>query len=171
MSWKGMTISMIAACATNRAIGKDNGLMWHMPNDLKFFKRMTKGHPVIMGRKTFESFDGTLPHRTNIVITRRKDHAIEQDNCVVVHSLEEALERVEGDDEPFIVGGEQIYRIAMEHADRLYITWIHAEFEGDAFFPEIGEEWKESWREEHPADDSHAYPYSFVRYERRTSSL
>jgi dihydrofolate reductase len=84
----------------------------------------------------------------------------------VVHSLEDALDSVEGDDEPFIVGGEQIYRIAMDLADRLYITWIHADFDGDAFFPEIGEEWKETARESHPSDEAHPYPYSFVTYER-----
>ncbi len=166
MSWKGMTISMIAACGENRAIGKNNGLMWHLPKDLKFFKRKTKGHHVIMGRKTFASFDGVLPHRTNIVITRKQELGVEHPNCIVAHSLEEALERVEDDDEPFIVGGEQIYRIAMDLADRLYITWIHASFEGDAFFPPIGDEWKEIEREAHPSDEAHAYPFTFVTYER-----
>lgn len=161
------TISMIAACSENRAIGKDNGLMWHMPNDLKFFKRKTKGHHVIMGRKTFETFEGSLPGRKNIVITHSKEYGLPDDNCRLVHSMEEALQEAEGDPEPFIVGGEQIYRIGMDLADRLYITWIHARFEGDAFFPEIGNNWEEVEREEHPADERHAYPYSFVTYERK----
>ncbi len=162
-----MTISMIAACGENRAIGKDNGLMWHMPKDLKFFKRKTKGHHVIMGRKTFDSFKGTLPHRTNIVITRKEDLGVQEENCKSVHSFEEALDRIVGDDEPFIVGGEQIYRMGMRIADRLYITWIHETFDGDAFFPEIGPEWVEMEREEHPADADHAYPFTFVTYARK----
>ncbi len=166
MTWKGMTVSMIAACSENRAIGKDNGLMWHMPEDLKFFKRKTKGHHVTMGRKTFESFKGSLPDRTNIIITRRESYEVPNEDCLVVHSLEDALTRVQNDTEPFIVGGEQIYRIGMEIADRLYITWIHAEFDGDVFFPEIGPEWKEVEREERSPDKAHPFPYSFVTYER-----
>lgn len=161
-------IAMIAACAENRAIGKDNGLMWHMPKDLKFFKNKTKGHYVIMGRKTFETFDGALPDRTNIIVTRKEDYEAPYSNCLVVHSMDEALSHVDEDPEPFIVGGEQIYRIGMELAHRLYITWIHESFEGDAFFPEIDENtWVEVEREEHPADEKHAYPFSFVTYERR----
>lgn len=164
MSWQGMKLSMIAACSENRAIGKNNGLMWYMPEDLKFFKRMTKGHHVIMGRKTFESFEGTLPNRTNIIITRRKDYPTPHTNCLVVHSLEEALSRVQNDSEPFIVGGEQIYKVGMEIADRLYITWIEAKFHGDVFFPELGPEWKELDREKRSPDEKHPYPYSFVTY-------
>lgn len=168
MKKEGMTVSMIAACGSNRAIGKDNRLLWHMPNDLKFFKRKTKGHHVIMGRKTFESFEGILPKRTNIVITRKQEY--EAPGCVVVHSLEEALKKVKGDDEAFIVGGEQIYRLGMEHADRLYITWIHERFDADAHFPEFDEKvWKEVEREEHAADEENPYPYSFVTYERDPS--
>lgn len=166
MSWNGMTISMIAACAENRAIGKDNGLMWHMPEDLKFFKRKTKGHHVIMGRRTFESFEGTLPKRTNIIITRRKDYSAP--DCLVVHSLEEALNSVKEDEEPFIVGGEQIYRMGMDVADRLYITWIHERFDGDAHFPEIDPEiWEVTEREDRDPDEKHEFPYSFVTYERK----
>jgi len=167
MNRKGMTVSMIAACSENRGIGKNNGLMWHMPEDLKFFKRKTQGHHVIMGRKTFESFKGSLPHRTNIIITRRDSYEVPDENCLVVHSLEDALARVQNDQEPFIVGGEQIYRIGMELADRLYITWIHAEFDGDVFFPEIGSEWKEVEREERSADESHPFPFSFATYEKK----
>jgi dihydrofolate reductase len=161
-------IAMIAACAENRAIGKDNGLMWHMPKDLKFFKEKTKGHHVIMGRKTFETFEGSLPDRTNIIITRRRGYRAPYENCLVVHSMQEAMQHVdEKDSEPFIVGGEQIYRIGMGIAHRLYITWIHESFDGDAYFPEIGQEWEEVSREEHPADERHKYPYSFVTYERK----
>ncbi len=163
-----MPVSMIAACGENHVIGKNNKLIWHLPRDLKFFKEKTLGHHVIMGRKTFESFEGTLPKRVNIVITREKNY--QAPGCLVAHSLDEALEKAGDDDEPFIVGGEQIYRLALEKgmANRVYLTRIHASFEGDAFFPELDPAaWEATDREEHDADEEHAYPFSIITYERK----
>ncbi|MFT6761307.1 MAG: dihydrofolate reductase, partial [Psychroserpens sp.] len=135
-------ISMIVAADENNTIGKDNDLIWHLPDDLKFFKRMTSGHTIIMGRRTFESVGKPLPKRINIIITR--DTSYTQEGCVVVHSLEDALKEASKTDEnPFIVGGEQIYRLGLPIADLVYLTRIHHKFEGDRHFPELGEEWKQ----------------------------
>ena len=158
-------LSMIVAAAENNAIGKDNKLLWHLPDDLKHFKRTTKGHHVIAGRKTFESQGRPLPHRTNIIITRNKNYQAE--GCIVVNSLEEALNRIENDDEPFIIGGENIYRLAMPRADRIYLTRVHTEMEGDTFFPEINKEkWKETSRIYHEKDDRHDFPFSIIIYDK-----
>ncbi len=159
-------LSMIVAAAENNAIGKDNKLLWHLPDDLKHFKQTTKGHHVIAGRKTFESQGRPLPHRTNIIITRNKNYRAQ--GCVIVNSLEEALKQVKNDDEPFIIGGENIYRLAMPKADRIYLTRVHAEFEADTFFPEINpEEWQETERIYHEKDEKHRYPFSIITYDRK----
>ena len=158
-------ITMIAAIGSNNAIGKDNDLLWHLPNDLKRFKKVTAGHHVIMGRKTFESLGRPLPKRTNIIISRNKNYIAE--GCVVVSSLEAALDAAASDPNPFILGGAQIYQQAMAMADVLDITLVKAELEADAYFPEIDPtQWKEVAREEHFADDKHAYDYSFVTYKK-----
>lgn len=131
---------MIAACAENRAIGKNNQLLWHIPEDFKYFKNKTAGHVVIMGKKTFESIGRPLPNRTNIVITRDINYKIE--GCIVCHSLEEALEKakeIEQQGEIFIIGGAQIYTLGMKYTDKLYITLVKGTFEADAFFPEYSE--------------------------------
>ena len=159
-------LSMIVAAAENNAIGKDNKLLWHLPDDLKHFKRTTKGHHVIAGRKTFESQGKPLPSRTNIIITRRKDYQAE--GCIVVHSLEEAMAKVENDNEPFIIGGEHIYRLAMPKTDRIYLTRVHANLEADTFFPEINpEEWEEINRTYHEKDEKHSYSFSIIIYDRK----
>jgi dihydrofolate reductase len=159
-------LSMIVAAAENNAIGKDNKLLWHLPDDLKHFKRTTKGHHVIAGRKTFESQGRPLPHRTNIIVTRKKDYLAE--GCIIVNSLEEALNQVKNDDEPFIIGGENIYRLAMPKADRIYLTRVHAEFEADTFFPEINpDEWQETERTYHEKDEKHQYAFSIITYDRK----
>jgi dihydrofolate reductase len=160
-----MKITIIAAIGKNRELGKDNDLLWHLPNDLKRFKKVTKGHTVIMGRKTFESLGKALPHRTNIIITRNKNYTAE--NCTVVNSLAEALQKVTNDN-PFILGGAEIYAQSMDIADTLDLTLVDATFEADAFFPEIDTTiWKEVYREDHKTDEQHPYNYSFVTYKKR----
>jgi len=162
-----MKISMIAAVAKNNVIGKDNDLIWHLPNDLRFFKEKTKGHTIIMGRRTWESIGSKpLPYRTNIVVTRQQD--LKADGALVVYSLSQAIGLApESDDELFIAGGADVYRQAMAVADTIYLTLVDAEPEGDTFFPQIlSEEFKLISREDHPADDRHAMAYSFLEYER-----
>ena len=160
-------LSLIVAAAENNVIGKDNKLLWHLPDDLKHFKRTTKGHHVIQGRKTFDSQGRPLPKRTNIVITRKKDVHIE--GCLIAHSLEEAIDMAKEDDEPFIIGGEEIYRQAMDKVDRIYLTRVHETFEGDTYFPEIDEEqWKVVSSEYYEVDDRHAFPFTVYVLERKT---
>jgi len=158
-------ITIIAAIANNRALGMNNKLIWHLPEDLKRFKSVTRGHHVIMGRKTFESLGKPLPNRTSIIITRNKNYNAQA--CLVVNSLEEALEKAKEDKNPFILGGSEIYKLAMPIADKLDLTLVHHEFEADAFFPEIDSSiWKESSRQDFKADDKNKYDYSFVTYEK-----
>ena len=160
-------ITLIAAIAKNNALGKDNDLIWHLPADLKRFKKVTTGHPILMGRNTFESIGKPLPNRTSIIITRNNNYFI--DGCLIANSIEQAIELVEGND-AFIIGGAQIYKEALEQnlVDRLDITVLHHEFEADAFFPKIDMNiWKEVAREEFKADEKNKYDYSFVSYERK----
>ncbi|MBS1522628.1 MAG: dihydrofolate reductase [Bacteroidetes bacterium] len=159
-----MTVTIVVAIAENYAIGKNNQLLWHMPADLKHFKQITSGHTVIMGRKTYDSVGKPLPNRRNIIITRQE---ITIPGCEVVKSVEEALELCAGEEEVFIVGGAEIYKLAMNKTDRIYLTIIHHSFDADTFFPEIDYmEWKEASREDHPADEKHKYAYSFIKLER-----
>lgn len=166
-----MIISMIAAMGSNRVIGKDNDIPWHLPDDFKYFKDTTKGHHVIMGRKNWESLPATfqpLPNRTNIVITRQSDYAAKGGQ--VVKSLENALEIARQNDEPeaFIIGGGEIYRMGLEFADKIYLTEIDGEFEGQVTFPEIDQSiWQEISREHHPIDERHKYSFDFVVYSRK----
>ncbi len=158
-------ITIIAAIANNNALGINNKLIWHLPEDLKRFKRVTNGHHVIMGRKTFESLGKPLPNRTTIIITRNKNY--KANNCIVVNSLDEALKNVKQDKNPFILGGAEIYKLAMPIADKLDLTIVHHEFEADAFFPEIDTSiWKEKSREKFKADEMNKFDYSFVTYEK-----
>jgi dihydrofolate reductase len=158
-------ITMIAAVAENGALGKDNQLIWHLPADLKRFKRVTAGHHVIMGRKTYESLGKPLPKRTNIIITSNRNYKAE--GCVVVHSLEAALQVAKTDPNPFILGGANIYNQGLAIAHRLDITEVHHEFDADVFFPAIDPmTWKEVSREFHPSDEENPYAFSFVMYER-----
>ena len=159
---------IMAAKANNNVIGKDNNLIWYLPADLRFFKQTTKGHTLIMGRKTFESLGNPLPHRDSLVITRNKEYA--SDGITVFHTLENALEYSEkkGLETVFILGGGEIYRQSMGIADRLIITEVHEVFEGDTYFPEIDPEiWEETSREEHKADEKNKYDFAFVQYERK----
>ena len=164
-----MITSIMVARSENRVIGKDNDLVWHMPADLKYFKETTTGHFVTMGRKTFEAVNKPLPGRTNIIITRQTDYF--RENCLVVHSVEEALAigKENGQEEMFVLGGSQIYELALEQdlADRIYLTEIKAEFEGDSYFPEIdAAKWREVKREEYEPDEKNPHPYAFVVLER-----
>src|SRR3989338_8105608 len=146
-----MIISLIAAMDKNRVIGKDNSLPWKLPEDMKRFRGITKGKPVIMGRKTFESIGRPLPDRKNIIITRDRNYKAE--GCIVVNSKEEALNAAKGSEEVMIIGGEQIFEEFLPIANKMYLTFIDKEFEGDAYFPEYDNaEWKEISREEHSSN-------------------
>ena len=166
-----MKVSLIVAVSENGVIGKDKNLIWHLPKDMRFFKETTMGHHVIMGRKNFESIPHKfrpLPHRTNIVITRQSDYKAE--GSIIVNSVEASLEiaRENGDTEPFIIGGGQIYKLAIEAnlVDKIYLTKIHHTFEGDTFFPELQTDWKEMERIDHKTDEKHAHDYSFLTFEK-----
>jgi len=160
-------ISIIAAIAENNAIGKDNKLLWHLPDDLKRFKKLTVGHTVVMGRNTFLSLPaGALPGRTNIVIS---DIPNEQfPGCIMAGSVEDALSKCKDSDECFIIGGGMIYRQFLPYASRLYITRVHARPEADTFFPGINyNEWKEISREEYKASGSDEFDYTYEIYRRK----
>ena len=163
-----MRVSIIAAVATNGTIGRDNDLPWHLAADLKFFKNMTSGHHLIMGRRTYESVGKPLPGRTNVIVTR--DPSYRADGAVVMHSLEDALRVAEqaGDEEPFIGGGAVIYEQAIHRADRMYITRVHADIAGDTKFPDFDDvgEWRLTDAEHFDADEKNEYPYSFLTYDR-----
>jgi dihydrofolate reductase len=161
-------ITIIAAIANNNALGKDNDLIWHLPADLKRFKKVTSGHHILMGRNTFESIGKPLPNRTSVIITRNNDYF--KDGCLVANSIEEALELSREDTAVFIIGGAQIYKQALEKelVDRLDITIVHHAFEADVFFPKIDMNvWKEASREDFKADEKNKYDYSFVSYIRK----
>lgn len=159
-----MIISLIAAMGKNRVIGKDNSLPWKLPEDMKRFKKLTLGKPVIMGRKTFESIGKPLPDRKNIILTKDKNYRAE--GCIIAHSADNALKAAKTGKEIMIAGGEQIFREFLPKASRMYLTFIDKDFEGDAHFPKYNQaEWKETKREEHQND----YSYSFVDLERTSA--
>ncbi|AOW22050.1 diacylglycerol kinase [Urechidicola croceus] len=157
------TLTLIAAIGSNNALGKDNDLIWHLPADLQHFKNSTSGHHIIMGRNTFESIGKALPNRTNVIITRNPNYSVE--NCIIVNTLEDAIKIAENDNNPFIVGGAQIYNQAINLVDKLIITEVHKDFEADTFFPKIDKSiWKEVNRQNFKADEKNKYDYSFVTY-------
>jgi dihydrofolate reductase len=168
-----MTVSLIVAVSANGVIGKDNDLIWYLPRDLNYFKRVTENHVVVMGRRNYESIPEKyrpLPKRTNVIVTRQSDY--DAPECELVSSVEKGIELANklGDQEPFIIGGGQIYQYALDQnlIDRMYITEVHQRFEGDTYFPEVNTSvWKEVSREDHPADNRHDYAYSFVVYEKK----
>ncbi len=157
-------ISIIVAADENNVIGKDNDLIWHLPDDLKYFKNLTTGHTIIMGRRTYESIGRPLPNRTTIIITR--DVSFKAEGCIIVHSLEDALKNTSDKDESFIVGGEQIYKLGLPFTDRVYLTRVHHAFDGDRAFPELDSNWKEVAQQKHETDEKHAYPFTFITYEK-----
>ncbi|MFE8072747.1 type 3 dihydrofolate reductase [Marinobacteraceae bacterium S3BR75-40.1] len=168
-----MRKTLMVAMAENRVIGCNNKLPWYLPEDLRYFKRTTTGKPIIMGRKTFESIGRPLPGRTNIVVTR--DPEWSRDGVAVVGDIDAAFERAEdqatidGTEELVVIGGGEIYHAVLPRMDRLYVTQVHAEVEGDAYFPLVNwKEWEEVAREDHDASENNPYPYSFLIFERRT---
>lgn len=165
-------LSIIVAMANNRAIGKDNQLLWHLPEDLKYFKRVTMGKPIVMGRKTFESIGRPLPGRLNIVVTRQKGW--KHKGVKVVHSIDDAMALadaqalIDGVDEVMMIGGAELYEAALPEAEKLYLTRVDADIDGDAFFPELNEaEWKEVGRESFSASENNPYNYAFCVLERK----
>lgn len=160
-------LSFIFAMDKNRVIGKNNDLPWRLPEDLKFFKRVTMGHPIVMGRKTHESIGRALPGRENIIVTR--DNNYKAEGCTVIHSVSE-VERIgkESEEEVFVIGGSELFKATFDAADRLYITYIEEEFEGDTFFPEFDEkEWKLLSKDKGLKDEKNIYDYFFMIYERK----
>ena len=162
---KTQLVTIIVAASENNVIGNNNKLIWHLSDDLKRFKNLTKDHHVIMGRKTFESMPRALPNRTNIVITRKENYIAE--NAIVTNSLESALKIASNDAQPFIIGGGEIYTIALNISDRIELTRVHHNFEGDTTFPEIDKEkWIESNRIERKNDETHSYDFTFITYDK-----
>lgn len=164
-----MIVSLIAAVSKNMVIGKKNDLPWHLPDDMKFFMQKTKGHHVIMGRKNYDSIPEKfrpLPNRTNIVVTHQPN--FKAPGCIVVHAVEKGIEiaKGNGEEEVYIIGGADIYRLGMKHTQRMYLTEIDAVIEGDTYFPEFNrKEWKEISRIHHSTDDRHKYAFDFVIYD------
>ena len=165
-----MIISLIVAASENNAIGKENRLLWHLPNDLKYFKNITWGMPVVMGRKTFEAVNKALPGRFNIVITSQPGWSV--DGVVTAKGFDEAIMNAAETNckEVFIIGGGEIYKEAIEKADKIYLTRVHAQLEGDTFFPEIDQnKWRLEDSKDFEKDEKHAYDYSFQIWERINS--
>ncbi|OIP12875.1 MAG: diacylglycerol kinase [Betaproteobacteria bacterium CG2_30_59_46] len=161
-------LSIIAAMAKNRTIGIDNTLPWRLPEDLKHFKALTLGHHILMGRKTWESLPGKLPGRTSVVITRSRD--LQAPGCIVANSIEDAITACGGDDEVFFIGGAELYRQALDIADRLYLTEIQSEFKGDAWFPEFDPGlWRETGRK--PCKSENGLECDFVVYDKKPLPL
>lgn len=170
-----MRKALIVAMSRNRVIGRNNKLPWYLPGDLKYFKQATMGKPIIMGRKTWESIGRALPGRLNLVVTSADDLAlpagvVQEATLADAFRRAEAQATVDGVDEVMVIGGGQIYQAVLPEVDRIYITQVHAEVEGDAFFPEIDlEQWQEIGREDFSASDHNPYDYSFVVYQRLAS--
>ncbi len=162
-----MMISMIAAVGRRGELGKDNRLLWHLPEDMKYFRRMTLGKPIVMGRKTFESFGAkALPGRKNIVVSRDPDYRAP--GAVVVNDIEQALAAAQGAEEVMVIGGASFYRQMLPRAERLYLTRVEGEFEADSWFPELDDhQWQRVSEERHSADERHAYAYRFEVLERK----
>lgn len=165
-----MLLSLIVAHAHGRVIGRDNQIPWHMPRDLRHFRRITLGKPIIMGRKTFESIGRPLPRRTNIMLTRQTDFTPE--GVLVAHTPAEALALARANltetAEVVVIGGTAVYHTFLPHADRIYLTLIEADIPGDAYFPELNmNEWQAHGRESHPADPQNPYPHQFITYHRQ----
>lgn len=164
-----MRTSLIVAVAANGAIGLEGDLPWRLPADLRHFKRLTMGHHLIIGRRTWESVGVVLPGRTMIVVTRDLDYLPGVEGVLVAHSLKEALRLAEGDDEPFVAGGAALYREAFDIVDRMHLTRIHEDFEADTFFPAFdAQQWIVVAEEHHEPDEKNAYPYTFLTLERAT---
>jgi dihydrofolate reductase len=161
-----MTLTILVAVSANNAIGKNNQLLWHLPADLKHFKNLTTGHPIVMGRKTYDSIGKPLPNRRNIVVTRQKDLAIE--GVEVVNDIDAALSRCADENEVFIIGGAEVYRMALPFVTKIYLTTVHKSYEADVFFPELNkEEWEEIELQYHSEDEKNSIPYTFSTLKRK----
>ena len=159
-------ITIIAAAGENNELGKDNDLVWHLPDDFKRFKELTTGHHIIMGRKTFESFPKPLPNRTHVVITRNLDY--KKEGAIVTNSIESALEIAKNDSEIFIIGGGEIYTLGLEFATKIELTRVHANFEVDTYFPEIPQEdWKLIHEVFHDKDEKHQHSFTYQTFVRK----
>ena len=159
-------ITIIAAVAENNALGKDNLLVWHLPDDFKRFKELTSNHYIVMGRKTFESFPKPLPNRTHIIVSRQKNYSHE--GCIIVNSIEEALSKCPKNEEVFIIGGGEIYKQALPFTNKLELTHVHGTVEADTFFPEINyEDWELVFEEFHNKDEKHNFDFTFHTYLRK----
>ena len=157
-------LTIIAAASENNALGKDNQLVWHLPDDFKRFKAITSSHYIVMGRKTFESFPKPLPNRKHIIITRQKDYEAPE-GCLLASSLKKAIELCPKEEEVFIIGGGEIYKQALPFADCIELTRIHAVVDADTYFPTIDEnEWQLTHDEFHPADEKHEFAFTFLTY-------
>lgn len=165
-------ITLIAAAGENNELGKDNDLVWHLPDDFKRFKKLTTGHFIIMGRKTYESFPKPLPNRTHLIITRNEDYepkvpAGREEDVIVVHSLDAALLKASVDKQPFIIGGGEIYKQSIEVADKIELTRVHSTFEADTFFPEIDEsQWEKISEILHEKDNKHSDSFTYQTWVR-----
>lgn len=159
-------ISFLVAMDENRVIGLNNDMPWHLPADLAYFKKMTTGHTIVMGRKTYESIGRALPNRKNVILTR--DQKFTAENCIVIHSIDEALAIMDNNDEEyFVIGGTEIFQQFFPYADRLYITQINEKFEGDTYFPPFdSKEWKVVSREQGIKNEKNPYDYEFLIYEK-----
>ena len=160
-------LTLIAAAAENNSLGKNNAMIWHLPDDFKRFKQLTSGHDIILGRKTFESFDKPLPNRKHIIITRQENYGNQVDSscCIVVQSMEEALAETNPDAENFIIGGGEIYKLALPFADKIELTRVHGTFDADAFFPDIDEEnWNLIDEVYHPVDEKHKVDFTYQTF-------
>ncbi|MFN4763866.1 dihydrofolate reductase [Gillisia sp. Q332] len=159
-------LTLIAAAGENNELGKNNDLVWHLPDDFKRFKKITSGHHIIMGRKTFDSFPQPLPNRTHVVITRQEN--FKKPGIIVVHSLERAIELTKDDPQAFVIGGGEIYKMTMDVADKIELTRVHGEFKADTFFPEIDEsQWDLVSEKFHEKDEKHQYAFTYLTYERK----
>lgn len=159
-------LTLIAAAGENNELGKENDLVWHLPDDFKRFKKLTTGHHIIMGRKTFDTFPQLLPNRTHVVVTRQENY--KKEGVIVVHSLERAIELTKEDPQPFVIGGGEIYKMAMDPADKIELTRVHGEFDADTFFPEVDESrWKLVSEEYHEKDEKHNFAFTYLTYERK----
>ena len=158
------TITIIVAAAENNAIGKDNDLIWSLPNDLKRFKKLTSGHCIIMGRKTFDSFPGLLPNRKHIVISKKSKKYFPE-KVIVVDSIDNAIKATEDDKNPFIIGGGEIYKLALNYSHKIELTRVHEKFEADTFFPELDKvKWKLVDSEKNEKDEKHKFSYTYNTY-------
>ena len=160
-------LSIIVAIAKNNVIGKDNKLIWHLPEDLKRFKKLTTNHTIIMGRKTFESLGRILPNRKHIILCNDMELNIDDENVEVLEDISMLKKYIDSEEENFVIGGATIYKLLMPYAKKLYITKINEEFKGDVYFPEINEEWIEIKREKGLKNEENPFEYEYIYYERK----